>query len=176
LAHIPEDRQKMGLFLPFSVAENFVIETYRDEPFAKAGFLRFQTIKEYSQSLVKKYSIRVSDIDEEIYHLSGGNQQKVVVAREIDRKPKFLLVNQPTRGIDIGATEFVRQQILAERDAGMGVLLISTDLEEIFSLSDRILVMFGGRFMGEVQPDPSLMEQVGLMMAGKNAHHVSESA
>jgi len=164
----------MGLLLPFSVAENFVIETYRDEPFAKAGFLHFETIKEYSQALVKKYSIRVSDIEEEIYHLSGGNQQKVVVAREIARRPKFMLVNQPTRGIDIGATEFVRQQILSERDAGMGVLLISTDLEEIFSLSDRILVMFEGHFMGEVPPDPSLVEQVGLMMAGKSDQPVPE--
>lgn len=174
MAHIPEDRQKMGLILPFSVCENFIAETYRDEPFAKNGFLQFQTIKNYTQSLVRKYSIRVGDVDEEISHLSGGNQQKVVVARELDRRPKFLLVNQPTRGIDIGATEFVRQQILAERDAGAAILLISTDLEEIFALSDRILVMFEGRFMGEVPPDPALVEQVGLMMAGKGVSEVVE--
>jgi len=90
-----------------------------------------------------------------------------VVARELDRRPKFLLVNQPTRGIDIGATEFVRQQIIAERDGGAAILLISTDLEEIFALSDRILVMFEGRIMGEVSPNPDMIEQVGLLMAGK---------
>ncbi len=129
--------------------------------------MRFDTIRDYTRSRVSKFSIRVGDIEEEIAHLSGGNQQKVVVARELDRQPRFLLVNQPTRGIDIGATEFVRQQILAERDAGAAILLISADLEEIFALSDRILVMFEGRFMGEVPPDPMLIEQVGLMMAGK---------
>ncbi len=167
MAHIPEDRQKMGLILPFSVSENFIAETFNDRPFSKYGFLQFKTIKNYSQSLVKKFSIRVGDVDEEIAHLSGGNQQKVVVARELDRRPKFLLVNQPTRGIDIGATEFVRQQIIAERDGGAGILLISTDLEEIFALSDRILVMFEGQIMGEVSPNPDMIEQVGLLMAGK---------
>ncbi|MCS7247409.1 MAG: ABC transporter ATP-binding protein [Anaerolineales bacterium] len=169
MAHVPEDRQRMGLILPFSVAENFVLKSYRDEPFSKRGFLRFEAIREYSRSQISKFNIRVGDIEEEIAHLSGGNQQKVVVARELDRHPRFLLVNQPTRGIDIGATEFVRQQILAQRDAGAAILLISADLEEIFALSDRILVMFEGRFMGEVPPDPALIEQVGLMMAGKAA-------
>ncbi|MDO9086775.1 MAG: ABC transporter ATP-binding protein [Anaerolineaceae bacterium] len=167
MAHIPEDRQKMGLILPFSVSENFIAETFNDHPFSKYGFLQFKTIKNYSQSLVKKFSIRVGDVDEEIAHLSGGNQQKVVVARELDRRPKFLLVNQPTRGIDIGATEFVRQQIIAERDEGAAILLISTDLEEIFALSDRILVMFEGQNMGEVSPNLDMIEQVGLLMAGK---------
>jgi len=167
MAHIPEDRQKMGLILPFSVSENFIAETFNDRPFSKFGFLQFKTIKNYSQSLVKKFSIRVGDVDEEIAHLSGGNQQKVVVARELDRRPKFLLVNQPTRGIDIGATEFVRQQIIAERDEGAAILLISTDLEEIFALSDRILVMFEGQIMGEIPPNPDMVEQVGLLMAGK---------
>ncbi|MCC6146533.1 MAG: ABC transporter ATP-binding protein [Anaerolineaceae bacterium] len=167
MAHIPEDRQKMGLILPFSVSENFIAETYRNEPFSKKGFLQFRTIKDYSNMLVKKFSIRVGDVDEAIANLSGGNQQKVVVARELDRRPKFLLVNQPTRGIDIGATEFVRQQILAERDAGSAILLISTDLEEIFALSDRILVMYEGRIMGEVPPDHNRVEEIGLMMAGK---------
>lgn len=171
-AHVPEDRQKMGLILPFSVAENFVLETYNDQPFAKRGFLRHSKIKEYSHQLVKKFSIRAANVEEEIAHLSGGNQQKVVVARELDRKPAFLLVNQPTRGIDIGATEFVRQQILLQRDAGTAVLLISTDLEEVFSLSDRILVMFEGEIMGEVPADYSLIEQVGLMMAGERLDQI----
>lgn len=166
MAHIPEDRQKMGLILPFSVSENFIVETYKNEPFSKTGFLQFKKIKNYALSQVKKYNIRVGDVDEDIAHLSGGNQQKVVVARELDRRPKFLLVNQPTRGIDIGATEFVRQQILAERDSGCAILLISTDLEEIFALSDRILVIFEGKIMGEVIPEDIKIEEIGLMMAG----------
>ena len=166
MAHIPEDRQKMGLILPFSVSENFIVETYRNAPFSKTGFLQFKKIKNYALSQVKKYNIRVGDVDEDIANLSGGNQQKVVVARELDRRPKFLLVNQPTRGIDIGATEFVRQQILAERDSGCAILLISTDLEEIFALSDRILVIFEGKIMGEVIPENTKIEEIGLMMAG----------
>lgn len=171
MAHIPEDRQKMGLILPFSVSENFIMETYKNRPFSSSGFLQFRKIKNYTLSLVKKFSIRVGDVNEEIAHLSGGNQQKVVVARELDRRPKFLLVNQPTRGIDIGATEFVRQQILVERDSGCAILLISTDLEEILSLSDRILVMFEGQIMGEVTPEHSRIEEIGLMMAGKKIEH-----
>jgi simple sugar transport system ATP-binding protein len=167
MAHIPEDRQKMGLILPFSVSENFIIETYTNQPFSKNGFLQFKKIKNYALSQIKKYNIRVGEVDDEIAHLSGGNQQKVVVARELDRRPKFLLVNQPTRGIDIGATEFVRQQILAERDSGCAILLISTDLEEIFVLSDRILVIFEGKIMGEVIPAHTRIEEIGLMMAGK---------
>lgn len=167
IAHIPEDRQKMGLILPFSVSENFIAEVFNQKPFSKYGFLQFNEINSHSKSLVKKFSIRVGDVDEEISNLSGGNQQKVVVARELYRRPKFLLVNQPTRGIDIGATEFVRQQIIEERDSGAAILLISTDLEEIFALSDRILVMFEGQIMGEVAPDPNMLEQVGLLMAGK---------
>jgi simple sugar transport system ATP-binding protein len=167
LAHIPEDRQKMGLVLPFSVSENFIAETYRDHPFAKRGFLAFKTIKDYALAQVRKFSIRVGDVDEEIAHLSGGNQQKVIVARELDRQPRFLLVNQPTRGIDIGATAFVRQEIIAARDRGAAILLISTDLEEILALSDRVLVMFGGRIVGEASPDPAQIEQIGLLMAGQ---------
>ncbi len=167
IAHIPEDRQKMGLILPFSVSENFIAETFRARPFSIGGFLQFKAIREYARGLVRKFDIRVGDVADEIANLSGGNQQKVVVARELDRRPIVLLVNQPTRGIDIGATEFVRRQILAERDRGSAILLVSTDLEEILALSDRILVMFEGRLMGEVPADPARLEEIGLMMAGQ---------
>lgn len=166
-AHIPEDRQKMGVILPFSVAENFIMEEYRDPEFAKRGFLRNRVIHDHSLNLIKKFAIRAANVDEEIANLSGGNQQKVVVARELERRPHFILVNQPTRGIDVGATEFVHQQILEQRDAGTAILLISTDLEEIFALSDRILVIFEGEIIGELPSDRSLLEKVGLMMAGK---------
>jgi simple sugar transport system ATP-binding protein len=167
LAHIPEDRIKMGIVLPFSVSENFILHEYRDEPYSRHGFLAFRRISDHAWDLVRKFDVRTSDVDNEIGHLSGGNQQKVVVARELYRKPRFLLVNQPTRGIDIGATEFVLQQILAQRDAGAGILLISTELEEIFAVADRILVMYEGQIVGEIPPDRSLIEELGLMMAGK---------
>jgi ABC-type uncharacterized transport system ATPase subunit len=165
-AHIPEDRQRMGIILPFSVAENFIVEEFRDTKFSRWGFLKRGRIHHHSLNLVKKFGIRVANVNDEIAHLSGGNQQKVVVARELERHPRFLLVNQPTRGIDVGATEFVRRQILEERQGGTAILLISTDLEEIFALSDRILVMFEGKIVGELPPDRSLLEEAGLMMAG----------
>ncbi|MDR3573537.1 MAG: ABC transporter ATP-binding protein [Anaerolineaceae bacterium] len=167
LAHIPEDRIRMGIILPFSVAENMIVHESRNEPYSHNGFLSFRRIAQHARELVDKFDIRTSDVDNEIEHLSGGNQQKLVVARELDRKPRFLLVNQPTRGIDVGATEFVLQQILNQRDAGTGILLISTELEELFAVADRIVVMYEGQIVGEMPADRSRIEEVGLMMAGK---------
>ena len=169
LAHVPEDRQRMGIILPFSVAENFILHDFDRPPFAHRGLLAFQTIADHALALVRQYAIRVADVQHAISQLSGGNQQKVVVARELTRRPRCLLVNQPTRGIDIGATEFVLQQILAQRDGGAAVLLISTELEELLAVSDRILVLFEGRVMGEVPARPELIDDIGLMMAGKSA-------
>lgn len=167
MAHIPEDRLNMGVILPFSVAENFIMEDFFGAKFAKWGFLRRRAIRDHALRLVEKFGIRVADVDDEIANLSGGNQQKTVVARELERQPAFLLVNQPTRGIDVGATEFVHGQILQQRQSGTAILLISTDLEEIFALSDRILVMYEGELIGELPPDRSMLEEAGLMMAGK---------
>ena len=167
LTHVPEDRHKMAIIMPFSVADNYIMHDYRDKPYARRGLLDFRKIRSHSSELSVKYDVRLATVDSPISSLSGGNQQKVVVAREISRKPRLLLVNQPTRGIDIGATEFVRQQIIEQRDAGTAVLLISTELEEILHLSDRILVIYEGKIVGEVPPDQSLIEQIGLMMAGK---------
>jgi len=166
LVHIPEDRHKMGVILPFTVSENLILEDFHAEPYCRRGFLDNKYINGHADYLVDKFDIRTSGIFEELEHLSGGNQQKVVMARELDRQPKFLLVNQPTRGIDIGATEYIRQQILAQRDENCAILLISTDLEEIFAISDRIIILYEGRIMGEVPADRRLIEQVGLMMAG----------
>lgn len=168
-AHVPEDRHKMAIVMPLDVAENVVLHDYWREPFSKRGLLKFGAINEYAQRLVNEYDVRLAGLDVPIDNLSGGNQQKVVVARELNRRPHFLLVNQPTRGIDIGATEFVRQQILHTRDSGSAVLLISTELEEIFHLSDRILVMYEGQIVGQLPPDRNLTEEIGLMMAGKTA-------
>ncbi len=172
LAHVPEDRHKMGIIMSFSVAENFILHEYNAPPYARKGFLAFRRIAEHSWDLVKEFDIRLSDVEDEIGNLSGGNQQKVVIARELYRNPNLLVVNQPTRGIDIGATEFVRQQILVQRDAGAAILLISAELEELFALSDRLLVMYEGQIVGERVADPALIEEVGLMMAGKQIQQV----
>lgn len=166
LSHLPEDRIKMGIVLPFSVAENMILHEYNHAPYARRGFLAFRTIADHARELVGKFDVRTAGVNTEIQNLSGGNQQKVVVARELSRDPRFMLVNQPTRGIDIGATEFVLQQILAQRDRGSAILLISTELEELFAISDRILVMYEGQIVGEVPPDRSRIEEVGLLMAG----------
>lgn len=167
LTHVPEDRHKMAIILPFTVSDNFIVHDYEREPFARRKFLKAGAIRAYAQQLVRAYDVRLASIEDPISSLSGGNQQKVVVARELNRRPRLLLVNQPTRGIDIGATEFVRQQILAQRDVGAAVLLISTELEEVLHLSDRILVMYEGKIVGAVPPDRTLLDQIGLMMAGK---------
>jgi simple sugar transport system ATP-binding protein len=167
LTHIPEDRHRMGVILPFSVAENFIMHEYDCAPYARRGFLAFRRIEHHAWELVKKFAIRAADVSDEIGHLSGGNQQKVVVARELHRNPRLLLVNQPTRGIDVGATEFVLQQILLHKESGAAVLLVSTELEELLALSDRILVMYEGQLMGEVPARRELVEEIGLLMAGK---------
>lgn len=168
MAHIPEDRHRMGVVLPFSIAENFILHDYYHPPFAIHNFLQKRNIIDYAWELVRKFDVRLSHVEDEFAHLSGGNQQKAVVARELARRPRFLLVNQPTRGIDVGATEYVLQQILDQRNAGVAILLISTELEELFAVSDRILVMYEGKIMGEVPPNKELIEDVGLMMAGKS--------
>ena len=168
MAHIPEDRHGMGVILPFTVAENFILHDYYRPPFAVQQFLQQRAILSYAWELARKFDVRLAHVEESFAHLSGGNQQKAVVARELARRPRFLLVNQPTRGIDVGATEYVLQQILAQREAGAAVLLISTELEELFAVSDRILVMYEGQIMGEVPPNKELIEDVGLMMAGKS--------
>ena len=167
LAHLPEDRIKMGIVLPFSVAENMILHEYNHAPYSRGGFLAFGAISKHARELVGKFDVRTAGVETEIQNLSGGNQQKVVVARELYRDPRVLLVNQPTRGIDIGATEFVLQQILAQRERGSTILLISTELEELFAISDRILVMYEGQIVGEVPPDRSRIEEIGLLMAGK---------
>lgn len=168
LAHVPEDRHKMGVVLPFSIAENFILHDFDSPPFAKNGFLRTGTITAHANEMVGRYDVRLSGVEQQIAQLSGGNQQKVVIARELHRNPRLLLVNEPTRGIDIGATEFVRRQIAAQRDTGSAVLLISSDLEELFALSDRLLIFYEGRIVGETPARKELIEEIGLLMAGKS--------
>lgn len=166
-AHIPEDRHKMGILMPLSLAENAILERYDQPPFAVRGMLQRRRIAAHTRDLIARFRIKTPDEEERIANLSGGNQQKLVVARELARDPDFILVSQLTRGIDIGAIEFILQEMLKQRDAGRAILLISTELEELFAICDRILVMFHGQILGEVPADRSRLEEVGLLMAGQ---------
>lgn len=168
-AHVPEDRHKLGILMPLSLAENAILHCHDRAPFARRGMLQRQRIAEHTRSLISRFRIKTRNEDEAIGNLSGGNQQKLVVARELARDPDFILVSQLTRGIDIGAIEFILQEILRQRDNGRAILLISTELEELFAVCDRILVMCHGEILGEVPAERDRLEEVGLLMAGKRS-------
>ncbi len=164
-AYIPEDRQEVGLVLEFDVKENLVLRSHVKPPFSNMGVLNTGSIKQNAKKLIDAYQIKVPTSETKVKTLSGGNQQKVVVAREIGSEPRLLIAVNPTRGVDIGATEYIRQKLLAQRDAGKAVLLVSTELDEILSVSDRVAVIYEGSLMGEVTSKIS-REIIGLMMAG----------
>ncbi len=166
MGHIPEDRLKHGLVAAFPLYYNFILGKHDDPRFCDGEFLKISDIKKFSNALVKRFDVRPPLINLLGANLSGGNQQKVIVAREFSFNPDFMAISQPTRGLDIGAIEFIHKSIISMRDQGVGVLLVSMELEEIFSLSDRILVMYEGQIMGEVTPQETTTEEVGLMMAG----------
>jgi ABC-type uncharacterized transport system ATPase subunit len=165
VAHIPEDRQLCGLVLNFTLAENLALREYREPPISNHGVLSIGQMKERARSLLKEYDVRGGEPDTLAGALSGGNQQKVAVAREIASNPKLLIAHQPTRGLDVGAIEFVHQRLLAERANGRGILLVSLEFEEVRALADRILVIYEGRIVGEFPPDVS-EEQLGVAMTG----------
>ncbi|MCA0456379.1 MAG: ABC transporter ATP-binding protein [Chloroflexi bacterium] len=166
VAHVPEDRRKNGMVATFPIKDNMVLQTYYIGPFS-IGILANEKAKdENARQLVKQYDVRTPSIYANIGTLSGGNQQKVIIAREFSRQNHLLLAAQPTRGLDVGSIEFIHKQIVAMRDAGMAVLLISTELDEIFSLSDRIAVMYAGKIIDTVNIDDATRESVGLLMAG----------
>jgi simple sugar transport system ATP-binding protein len=166
VAHIPEDRHKRGIVLPMTVKENMILMNYYKEPVSKRKILRGDVIDSIYEGLLKKYQIKSSGGDEPIKNLSGGNQQKVVLARELSKSPDLLVAMYPMRGLDVGASEYIRGRLLEERDRGCAVLLISTELEEIISLSDRICVLYEGEIMGELPASGADIHQIGLMMAG----------
>src|SRR6478736_3538826 len=170
LGHIPEDRQRRGLVLEFSIAENIALHDFRHAPDSKAGWLFPGRLIERASRLIKEYDVRGGGAQTRAGGLSGGNQQKVVLAREIDRNPKVLIAAQPTRGLDVGAIEFVHRRLIEERDEGRAILLVSLELEEILSLSDRILVMYEGEIVGEYPPTTS-EEQLGIAMTGGGRGH-----
>jgi general nucleoside transport system ATP-binding protein len=165
VGHIPEDRHRRGLVLEFTLAENLVLHDYEKEPFSRFGWLNPRRVVNFASRLLKEYDVRGGGPQTRAASLSGGNQQKVVVAREVSRNPRVLIAAQPTRGLDVGAIEFVHQRLVAERDAGRAILLVSLELEEIVSLSDRILVVYEGRIVGEYPPDVS-EEELGIAMTG----------
>ncbi|MCD8338392.1 MAG: ABC transporter ATP-binding protein [Lachnospiraceae bacterium] len=168
MSHIPEDRHKHGLVLDYSLENNMVLQRYFEPQFTnKAGFLKRKEIREYAERLIEQYDVRSGQGPVTIARsMSGGNQQKAIVAREIDKNPELLIAVQPTRGLDVGAIEYIHKQIVAQRDAGKGVLLISLELDEVMNVSDRILVMYEGEIVGEFDPKQVTVEELGLYMAG----------
>jgi ABC-type uncharacterized transport system ATPase subunit len=165
IGHIAEDRHRRGLVLDFSLAENLCLRDYRRPPIAKRGLISPKRMNEQAAPLLEEYDVRGGSCEALALSLSGGNQQKVVIAREISEHPKVLIAAQPTRGLDVGAIEFVHSRLIEQRDAGRGVLLVSLELEEIRSLSDRVLVMYDGRIVAELAPEAS-EEEFGVAMLG----------
>jgi general nucleoside transport system ATP-binding protein len=165
LGHIPEDRQRRGLVLEFTLAENLVLHDYDRPPFARFGWLYPARLLDWARKLLQEFDVRGGGPETLAAALSGGNQQKVVVAREVGRDPRVLVAAQPTRGLDVGAIEFIHRRLVEERDEGRAVLLLSLELDEILSLSDRILVIYEGRLVGEYSPDVS-EEELGFAMTG----------
>jgi general nucleoside transport system ATP-binding protein len=165
LGHIPEDRQRDGLVLTMSVADNLVLNTPRRPPFARYGTRNLKAVRENAVRLVHDFDIRTTSVDAPASSLSGGNQQKVIVARELSRSLEFLVASQPTRGLDVGSIEYVHRQIVEYRNRGNGSLIVSSELDEVYALGDRIAVMFEGKITGVVEPSIS-RETIGLLMAG----------
>jgi general nucleoside transport system ATP-binding protein len=172
LAHVPEDRQKHGLVLAFPIDTNLVLETYFKEPFSDGWWIHTDAIRKNAEKLVGEFDVRTPSINTPVSSLSGGNQQKVIIARELSRPIKLLVVNQPTRGLDVGSIEFIHKRIIAARREGVAVLLISAELDEILSLSDRIGVIYNGQMAAEIPVEEADRETLGFYMAGL---HIKES-
>ena len=167
VSHIPEDRHKHGLVLDFTLEENMVLQRYWEPAFQKHGFIKKDEVRHYAEKLIEQYDVRSGQGPITIARsMSGGNQQKAIVAREIDRGTDLLVAVQPTRGLDVGAIEYIHKQIVGVRDAGKAVLLVSLELDEVMNLSDRILVMYEGEIVGEFDPRTTTVQELGLYMAG----------
>jgi simple sugar transport system ATP-binding protein len=166
IGYIPADRQRFGAILDFSVADNMVVKTFHRPPFCHGIVLNQSAIDAHARKLAQQFDVRMTAIRQPFRALSGGNQQKVILAREVSSGPELLVAMQPTRGLDVGASEYVLRTILAERDRGAGVLYMSTELDEVLAMSDRVAVLFNGEVMGVVRPKEVPLEKVSLMMAG----------
>ena len=174
MSHIPEDRHKHGMVLDYTLEDNMILQRYFDAEFTnKFGFLRRKNIRSYAERLIEQFDVRSGQGPITIARsMSGGNQQKAIIAREIDKDPKLLIAVQPTRGMDVGAIEYAHKQIVAQRDAGKAVLLVSLELDEVMTVSDRILVMYEGEIVGELNPKHTTVEELGLYMAGAKKEEV----
>jgi len=167
MGHIPEDRHKHGLVLDFTLAENMILQSYFDEEFQRHGFLKFDAISEHTNDLIKNFDIRSGRGEKTLVRsMSGGNQQKAIVAREFDRNPDLMIAVQPTRGLDVGAIEYIHKQLVKLRDQQKAVLLLSLELDEVFSVSDRIVVIYEGELVADVNPNEVTENELGLYMSG----------
>jgi simple sugar transport system ATP-binding protein len=166
MAHIPEDRQRQGLVVDQSIVENLVLTRYHDDEFSSGFLMKWDAAEAKAKELVAAYDIRTNDPTQSASTLSGGNQQKVIVARELSRDIRLAVASQPTRGIDVGSIEYIHAQMVKERDAGTAVLVVSTELDEVMSLSDRVLVMYRGKIVADLDPKTVSHMDVGLYMAG----------
>ncbi|MGF0111506.1 ABC transporter ATP-binding protein [Streptococcus sp. SGI.013] len=166
VGHVPEDRHRDGLVLPMTLAENIALQTYYKEPLSQKGILNYPKINEYARKLMEEFDVRGANELVPAKGFSGGNQQKAIIAREIDRDPDLLIVSQPTRGLDVGAIEYIHKRLIEERDRGKAVLVVSFELDEILNLSDRIAVIHDGKIQGVVLPDQTNKQELGILMAG----------
>ena len=167
MSHIPEDRHKHGLVLDFTLEQNLVLQRFNEPQFQHAGFIKNAAVRSYAESLIEQYDVRSGQGPVTIARsMSGGNQQKAIIAREVDRDKKLIVAVQPTRGLDVGAIEYIHSQLVAERDKGKAILLVSLELDEVMSLSDRILVIYEGEIVGEFDPKKVTVQELGLFMAG----------
>ena len=174
ISHIPEDRHKHGLVLDYSLEQNLVLQKYFLPEFSKAGFIRFKNVRSYAANLIEQFDIRSGQGPiTKTRSMSGGNQQKAIVAREIDRNADLLIAVQPTRGLDVGAIEYIHSQIVAQRDNGRAILLVSLELDEVMSLSDRILVMYEGKLVGEFKCGKTTAQELGLYMSGAKTAQIN---
>jgi general nucleoside transport system ATP-binding protein len=176
IGHIPQDRHKHGLVLDFPIGDNIVLQTYYKKPFSKYGVLNFKEIYDKARKLIKEYDVRTPTEYTEARALSGGNQQKAIIGREIDRDPDLLIAAQPTRGLDVGAIEFIHKRLIEQRDNGKAVLLISFELDEIMNVSDRIAVIYEGEIVAVVDPAETTEQELGLLMAGSKRKEAGEKS
>ena len=177
ISHIPEDRHKHGLILDYTLEQNLVLQRYLEPEFQSHGMIRFKEVRKYAERLIQEYDVRSGQGPITISRsMSGGNQQKAIIARELDRKHNLLIAVQPTRGLDVGAIEYIHKQIIQSRDSGAGVLLVSLELDEVMNLSDRILVMYEGEIVGELDPKKTTVQELGLYMAGAKRNGKEEKS
>jgi len=173
MAHIPEDRQRQGLVVGMTIAQNLVLTRYHSSEFSSGVSMNWDKVHDVAEELVKNYDVRTTDVDNLASTLSGGNQQKVIVARELSRDLRLAVASQPTRGVDVGSIEYIHSQIIKERDSGTAVLIVSTELDEVMALSDRVLVMYRGQIVAEVDPKTTSAMDIGLYMAGSKPQGVN---